>query len=119
MRAPPHSVADVLAHIVEAAQDIRSFIAGLDASRFEADRKTRNAVVRSMEVIGEAARNLRKHHLDFVAAHPELPINLAAGMRNALIHGYFDVDWEQVWNTAVADIPRLEDQVRALLAPDA
>lgn len=119
MRPPPHSAEDVLGHILEAAQDIAAFIVGLDAKQFQADRKARNAVVRSLEVIGEAASNLRRHHPAFVAAHPELPIHLAAGMRNALIHGYFDVDWDQVWNTATGDIPKLESQARALLTPKA
>ncbi|WP_374438142.1 DUF86 domain-containing protein [Inhella sp.] len=113
--AAAHSVREVLGHIVEAAEDIAAFTQGLDSASFAADRKTRNAVVRSLEVIGEAARNLQRHHPEFVLAHPELPLRAATGMRNALIHGYFEVDWPQVWETVGRDIPALQSLLRPLL----
>ncbi|MBH9551932.1 HepT-like ribonuclease domain-containing protein [Inhella gelatinilytica] len=115
MKGTPHSVDEVLRHMLEAADEIIAFVQGMDAKAFEADRKTRNAAVRSLEVIGEAARNLQRHHPEFVELHPNLPLRAAAGMRNALIHGYFEVDWPQVWTTVVRDIPALRRQVQALL----
>lgn len=48
-----------------------------------------DAVIRHLEIIGEAANNIEKHHPRFAAAHPELPLSIADDMRNALAHGYF------------------------------
>jgi hypothetical protein len=61
------------------------------------DAKTQDAVIRNFEIIGEAAQGIRQRYPDFIAIHPDLPWRSAYGMRNALTHGYFDVDLEQVW----------------------
>lgn len=111
-----HSVRDCLKHILEATQDIQVFTAGMDAAQFLHDRKTRAAVVRCLEIVGEACRNIQRHHPQFAAAHPEFPLRQAAGMRNALIHGYFDVDWSLVWDTVKQEIPALQRQTQTLLA---
>lgn len=76
------------------------------------DEKTQSAVVRQLEIIGEALGEvgdaLRR-------AHPEVPWSKAIGMRNALIHAYFHVDAETVWRTVREDLPSLATQVAALL----
>ena len=56
-------------------------------------------MIRNLEVVGEANRNIERAHPEFAAAHPELPLTLANDMRNALSHGYFKVDLEIVWKT--------------------
>lgn len=74
-----------------------------------------NAVIRNLEVIGEASRKIEHHFPEFSALHPELPLAAAYQMRNALIHDYFKVDLEIVWKTVEKDLPELYEQVRALV----
>lgn len=95
--------------ILEAAGRIETYIAGLTFEQFQADRKTVDAVVRNLEVIGEAARH-------FVAIQEGLPADIAwadiAGMRNVLVHAYFGVDLGIVWHTATVDVPALAMKLR-------
>lgn len=79
------------------------------------DEKTQDAVIRNFEIIGEAANNIKCHHPEFARQHPELRLNFAYEMRNALAHGYFKIDLEIVWETIHADLPELHEQVRRLL----
>ena len=88
---------------------------GLSDTAFAADDKTQDAVLRNIEVIGEAARNVQRHHADYAAAHAELPWALMVGMRNRVSHGYFAVDWDLIWATVQQDLPALFSQVNALL----
>jgi uncharacterized protein with HEPN domain len=62
-------------------------------------------VICNIETIGEASRNIECHHTEFAAAHPELPLAVAYEMRNALAHGYFEVDLGIVWRTIKTDLP--------------
>lgn len=70
-----------------------------------------DAVIRNLEVIGEASRNIERVHPEFAAAHPEIPLALANDMRNALAHGYFKVDLEIVWKTIQSSLPDLHAQI--------
>ena len=74
-------------------------------------------MIRNFEVIGEASNNIKKYHPDFASQHPEVPLNFAYEMRNALAHGYFKIDFEVVWTTIHADLPGLRVQVAALITP--
>ena len=74
-----------------------------------------DAVIRNIEIIGEASNNIEKHYPDFAAAHPELPLASAYQMRNAVAHGYFRVDLEIVWRTIHSDLPGLYQQVRQII----
>ena len=74
-------------------------------------------MIRNFEVIGEAANNIKKYHPDFVTQHPEVPFNFAYEMRNALVHGYFRIDFEVVWKTIHTDLPELRRQVALLITP--
>jgi len=65
--------------------------------------------------VGEASNNIEKHHPEFAAAHPELPLAFAYQMRNAVAHGYFVVDLEVVWKTIHGDLPGLHQQVQRAL----
>ena len=73
-------------------------------------------MIRNFEIIGEASRNIERHHLSFSVAHPELPLAVAYEMRNALAHGYFKVDLSVVWRTIGEDLPPLLRVVVALHA---
>ncbi|MBA2621922.1 MAG: DUF86 domain-containing protein [Acidobacteria bacterium] len=104
--------ADRLRHILEAVERIESHLDGYDKQTFEADAKTQDAVVRQMEIIGEAATNLTR---DLRSKNPQVEWQIATAMRNRLIHGYFDVDAEIVWNTAQNDLPILKTEVEKIL----
>jgi uncharacterized protein with HEPN domain len=97
-----------------AARDARAFVAGLDKAAFLASRLHQNAVIRSLEVIGEAAG---KVSAATCAAHPEIPWREITGMRHRLIHGYAEVRIDLVW-TVVEE--RLAPLIAALepLLPD-
>lgn len=114
-RADPLRIADYLAHILEAIRNIQEYTAGMSRSDFMIDRKTQDAVIRNLEVIGEACNNLSKNSPDFVAAHTSVPWGFAYEMRNALSHGYFKVDHAVVWQTLQDDLPTLQRQVAALV----
>jgi uncharacterized protein with HEPN domain len=105
---------DYLGHILEAIARIQSFSAGMDETGFAADIKTQDAVIRNMEVIGEACNNIRRVAPDFAKAHPEVPWGSAIGNRNALSHGYFSVDLALIWATVQNDLPKLKAAVEYL-----
>ncbi len=107
-------VNDYLGHILEAIGRIEAYTLGLDQGGFESDVKTQDAVIRNMEIIGEACSNIRKQAPDFARSHPEVPWGSAIGNRNALSHGYFSVDLTLVWATVRQDLPRLKAAVQSL-----
>ena len=114
-RAHPLRVADYLQHILEAIGNIQDYTAGMDLAAFLADRKTCDAVIRNLEVIGEACNKVVKNHPDFAQKHAHVPWGFAYEMLNALAHGYFTVDLGIVWQTVQNDLPALRAQVAALL----
>ena len=100
-----------LAHILESIDKIERFTAdGRD--RFLRDPMVHDAVVRNLEIIGEAARNTPD---EVTHAHPEIPWEKMRGIRNLLAHEYFGVDVSIVWLTATADLPPLVPLLRAIL----
>jgi uncharacterized protein with HEPN domain len=115
MIRPTLRIQEYLRHILEAIDRISAYTAGLDHAAFMLDPKSQDAVIRNLEVIGEAAQNLRQRHPDFVASHPNLPWRSAYGMRNALTHGYLTVDLDRVWITAQNDLPPFGAQLEDLL----
>ena len=72
-------------------------------------------MIRNLEIVGEASRNILKHHPDFAASHPQLPLQSAYEMRNFLSHGYFEVDLDIVWDTTTRDLPGLLQDIRKAL----
>jgi uncharacterized protein with HEPN domain len=95
---------DYLDDILTAMNNASLFIAGMDYSKFVDDTKTIYAVVRAIEIIGEAVTKLSD---DSKLKHPEIPWKDIAGMRNKLIHEYFGIDTHVVWDTVTKDIPYL------------
>ncbi|RQO41127.1 hypothetical protein DBV14_29085 [Variovorax sp. KBW07] len=114
-RSDPRRVADYLGHILQAIDNIHDYTNGATLDSYLSDKKTQDAVVRNLEVIGEASNNIVKHHADFAAAHPDVPWRFAYEMRNALAHGYFTVDQTVVWQTIQNDLSPLRAQIAALL----
>ena len=113
--AAPPRLPDYPQHIALAIQRIQRYVGGLSDTAFAADDKTQDAVLRNIHVIGEAARNVQRHHADYAAAHAEVPWALMVGMRNRVSHGYFAVDRDLIWATVQQDLPALLSQVNALL----
>jgi len=106
---------DYLDHIVEAARRIRRFTEDMTELAFLDNELVQDGVIRNIEVIGEAARNIQRRFPQFAAEHPEVPWEDVYWMRNRLSHGYFSVDLELVWKTVERDIPELETQVLLLM----
>jgi uncharacterized protein with HEPN domain len=97
--------------ILEAVRKIDRFIAGLDHSAFLRDERTVDAVVRNLEVLGEAAKQLPD---DFTSRHPNIPWNQIAGLRNRIVHDYFGLDLNIIWQIVHHDLPRLKAQLEKL-----
>jgi uncharacterized protein with HEPN domain len=112
-------VFDYLGHILQAIERIEGYTSDLTRSAFSETALVQDAVVRNLEVVGEASRNIERHAPDFAAAHPELPLTIAYEMRNVLSHGYFSIDPDVVCTTIRTDPPKLKAQVRALLSGSA
>jgi uncharacterized protein with HEPN domain len=111
MSRDPQRLPDYLGHILEAIERIQHYVDDLDEVGFLNSKLVQDAVIRNLEVIGEASRNIERVHPEFAAAHPELPLALANDMRNALAHGYFKVDLEIVWKTIQSNLPDLHAQI--------
>lgn len=100
-----------LGHLLSAIADIEDF-ASAGQEEFMRDRKTQSAVIRQLEVLGEAVKQLSD---PLRAAHPEVPWRLIAGARDRLIHGYFQVDLGSVWAMVAVDLPVLKRQIRSIV----
>lgn len=107
-------LADYLEHILEAIDRIVRYTEVMDEEVFLGNEMAQDAVIRNIEIIGEASHNIEDHYPEFAAAHPELPLAFAYQMRNAVAHGYFKVDLEIVWKTIQNDLPGLHQQVKTL-----
>lgn len=112
----PQRLPDYLGHILEAIERIQHYVEDMDEVGFLDNKLVQDAVIRNLEVIGEASRNIERVHPEFAAAHPELPLALANDMRNSLAHGYFKVDLEIVWKTIQVNLPDLQAQITEVSA---
>lgn len=102
-----------LAHILECIQKIERFTTG-GKERFLSEKLLQDAVLRNLEIIGEAAKRLDDAYR---SAHPEVPWRALAGLSNVLIHQYEGVDMERVWAVVEGDLPDLKGAIAALLPP--
>jgi len=101
-----------LHHILDAINTIEEYLQGVNEENFKATRLLQDGTIRQIEVIGEAIRHISK---DTRKTYPEIPWQDIAGMRDKLIHDYFGVDIEKVWDTAWQDLPVLKEQVIRIL----
>lgn len=107
-------LADYLDHMLEATQQACSYAEGMDKADFLADRRTQQAVILNLIIIGEAATKLLQSYEDFLARHPDVPWHNMKGMRNRIAHGYFDIDPAVVWDTVLSALPALLERLPAI-----
>ena len=105
---------DYLDHMRQAATDACDFVEGLSKEDFLQDKRTQQAVVMSLIIIGEAATKVMDRFTDFSQAHPEVPWRAMRGMRNRIAHGYFEINLDMVWDTIKIALPDLLENLRAL-----
>ena len=99
---------DFVQDILDSINDVGNFIEGMDFEEFIKDKKTVYSVVRAIEIIGEATKNVPEQ---IRTKYPDVPWKKMAGMRDRLVHGYFGVDHEILWETAKEDVPRLKNLI--------
>jgi len=100
-------------HILDAAREAVAFSQGRSRADLNSDRQLNLSLVRLLEIIGEAARGIST---EFRNAHPELPWKSMIGMRDRLIHAYFDVNLDVVWETVTQDLPPLIAQLEKIVS---
>lgn len=108
---------DYLDHIQQAATDARSFVEGMAKDDFLADKRTQQAVIMSLIVIGEAATKVMDGYVEFTQAHADVPwrsMRNMRNMRNRMAHGYFDINLDVVWETVQEWLPALLQQLPAV-----
>lgn len=104
---------EYLADIIESIKRVDSYVKGVTQKKFFQDTKTQDAVIRNIEVIGEAVRGLPA---EFKRKHKEVEWAKIAGMRNRLIHLYFGVDLDIVWDVVKNRLPGLREKIHGILA---
>lgn len=103
-----------LQHILESIAAIQEYAEGLSKEEFLGNQEKQDAITRRLEIIGEAVKNLSD---DFKDEHPEIAWYKAMGIRNILIHHYFGIDLEIVWETVQKSIPEFKEQIERLVSP--
>ena len=101
-----------LKDILRAIESIETFTAGIDFDTFRADDKTASAVIRKLEIIGEAVKQIPEEVRE---RYPDIPWKQVAGMRDKLIHFYFGVDPALIWQTIDKRLPPLKATIRKML----
>ena len=98
---------DYLDHMRQAAGDALIFVEGLSKEEFFDDKRTQQAVIMSLIIIGEAATKIMDRYVEYATQNPQVPWRSMRGMRNRIAHGYFDFNLEVVWDTVQAALPEL------------
>jgi uncharacterized protein with HEPN domain len=104
-------LSDYLDHMRQAARDACTFLDGVEKEDFLEDKRTQQAVIMSLIIIGEAATRLMDDYSEFTQTHPTVPWRSMRGMRNRIAHGYFDINLDVVWETVQTALPELLTQL--------
>jgi uncharacterized protein with HEPN domain len=110
LRAP-----DYCEHLLQACDRILLYTSGMTQDQFLADSMVQDAVLRNIEILGEATRNLMDCLPDLQSIHPQIPWMDMYAMRNRVAHGYFFINFELVWAVTVKDIPELRQKIAKVL----
>lgn len=105
---------DYLDHMLEAARQACGYVEGMDKDGFLTDKRTQQAVVLNIVIIGEAATKLLKDYPDFLDQHPDIPWRNMKGMRNRVAHGYVDINLDVVWETVQTALPQLLERLPSI-----
>lgn len=97
-----------IGHIIENINDIESFMRDVTKESFLKNKEKQNAVIRSLEIIGEAVKNLPS---DITTKYPNIPWKEIAGTRDKITHHYFGLDLELIWKTTKEDTPKLKQEI--------
>jgi len=103
---------DFVEDILDAMNKAERLVEGVSFTQFEADYRTNFAVVRALEIIGEAAKRLPE---DLRKRYPDIPWRGMSGMRDRIIHGYDNVDLQIVWDVVMRDIPQIKPKIERIL----
>jgi uncharacterized protein with HEPN domain len=98
---------DYIEHMLEAARLACLYIEGMRKEDFVADKRTQQAVIMNLVIIGESAIKLLQDHMNFLEMYPEVPSKEMKGMRNRIAHGYFEINLDVVWETMQSALPDL------------
>lgn len=104
-----------IGHILESIDLIEQYAKNLTTDKFKKNNAMQDAIIRRLEIIGEAVKNIPS---SFKTKHPEIPWKQMAGMRDILIHEYFDVDLALTWSVVKLKLPSLKLQLQDLLSPE-
>jgi uncharacterized protein with HEPN domain len=115
MKGKAARAAQYVVDMIDACARILDYTSGMDEAAFLADRKTQDAVIRNIEILGEAAYNVLNTAPDVAAAHGEIQWAGIYGMRNRVSHGYSAVDLFAVWRVANREVASLKSELDALL----
>ena len=107
-------VPDYLDHMLEAATQACVYVEGLSKDAFLQDKRTQQAVILNLILVGEEATNLLKSDPAFAEQHPDVPWHAMKGMRNRIAHGYFEINLDTVWETLQTALPQLARQLQAI-----
>ncbi len=101
-----------LKHMRDAMDDLEEYTQSLSQKKFSDSKMVQDAVIRKIEIIGEAVKNI---NVKFQNQYQEIPWKDIAGMRDKLIHHYFGIRLERVWNVVKEDVPSLKKQIQKIL----
>ena len=116
MTAHPLRARDYLGHMLDAVGQIQTYTRGKLAEDFLSDRLLQDGVIRNVEILGEASRNLLTSDPGATAKFPRIPFAAIYAMRNQLSHGYFTIDLDVVWKVIERDIPALRRELEEAIA---
>jgi len=102
----------LLFDIYQSIEKIEDFTRGISFDQLLADERTKDAILRNLQVIGEASKNLPE---PLIAVHPEVDWSGLAGVRDIVTHRYFRVDWHLLWTSVHEELPVLKNQIRNLM----
>lgn len=112
----PERVEDYLDHIVEAITRATGYLSDfVDFEAFQGDRRSQDAIIRNIEIIGEAVSQIHDSAPEFMPGYPDVPWAKMRGMRNVMLHEYFSVNLRIVWATVRDDLPGLRQLIEAVL----
>jgi uncharacterized protein with HEPN domain len=105
---------DYIDHMLEATEQAMIYVEGMPKGDFLEDKRTQQAVVLNVIVIGEVATKILQDHPDFASKQSQVPWSSMKGMRNRIAHGYYDINLDTVWETIQTALPELKNQLIAI-----